>query len=408
VQLAGLATYAAERPAPDPARLRPLAEALGRPDDVLRRAADVLVEAVRDGAPAPAIRPLLIELLDADIAAAAPLLDSFAGHPATDVAPPERRVPEHERAALTAWLTAAAGEPVRVDRAVVLSGGHSRRMLRVTITTAAGPRELVVRVEQGGTFGTEGTSEANAMRALRAAGVPVAPVPWIEPSAAPLGHPFFVMDFVPGSSTPAALDGFVRTLHAVHRLDPAVLAPALGPVPPSPEAAVSAQIDRWDAVGRGAASAPVPLLEEAAAWLRRHLAPTGPVAVVHGDPGPGNFLHRDGAITALTDWEFVHFGDAAEDWVYLGAIRGRKLMDVAAWQARIAELGGVRIGPQDWHAWDAFNQFKGACANLTALRMFREGVASTPNLLAIGTAVHLRFLRRLADLVAADQWSRLE
>ena len=36
--------------------------------------------------------------------------------------------------------------------------------------------------------------------------------------------------------------------------------------------------------------------------------------VVHGDPGPGNFLSEDGRIVALTDWEFVHHGDAAEDW----------------------------------------------------------------------------------------------
>jgi aminoglycoside phosphotransferase (APT) family kinase protein len=402
LQLAGLATFAAGRPAADPARLLPLARTLGEPADVLRRASDVLVDAVRHGATTPEIRPLLLDLLDADIAAAAPLLESFAGHPASDVAPPERRVPEAEQAALTAWLSEAAGEPVRVDRATVLSGGHSRRMLLVMITAAAGPRELVVRVEQGGTFGTEGTSEALAMRALGASGVPVAPVPWIEPSSAPLGHPFFVMDFVDGSSVPtdSALTGFVRAVDAVHRLDPAVLAPALGLVPPSPEAAVTAQIDRWDAVYRGATLEPVPLLEEAAAWLRRHLAPTGPVAVVHGDPGPGNFLHRDGAITALTDWEFVHYGDAAEDWVYLGAIRGRKLMDATAWQARLADSVGVRLTAQDWRAWDAFNQFKGACANLTALRMFRDGVATTPNLLAIGTAVHLRFLRRLADLVA--------
>jgi hypothetical protein len=37
--------------------------------------------------------------------------------------------------------------------------------------------------------------------------------------------------------------------------------------------------------------------------------------------------------------------------------------------------------------------------NLTALRIFNEGVSTTPNLLAIGTAVHLRFLNRLTEIV---------
>jgi hypothetical protein len=63
---------------------------------------------------------------------------------------------------------------------------------------------------------------------------------------------------------------------------------------------------------------------------------------------------------------------------------------------------GVRHDDEVWRSWEAFNSFKGACANLTALRLFREGIATTPNLLAIGTAVHFRFLKRLSELVAPE------
>ncbi len=38
-----------------------------------------------------------------------------------------------------------------------------------------------------------------------------------------------------------------------------------------------------------------------------------PVALVHGDAGPGNFLFADGRLTALIDWELAHLGDPMED-----------------------------------------------------------------------------------------------
>jgi aminoglycoside phosphotransferase (APT) family kinase protein len=411
VQLTGLARYAAGRPQPDPeGRARRLQEALGSgpasvPDlaEVLRQASQALVRAVgrRDAdGPAAAVRAVLLDQLDEDIRIAAPLLETFSGHPATDVEPVERGVPADELGRLTRWFAEVHGGPVEVERAIVVSGGHSRRMLRTALRTPQGPAEYIVRIEQGGTFGTEGTLEAGAMRALAEAGLPAPPVRWIEGPEV-LGRPFFVMDFVPGSSAvdDDVLDAFVAALHQIHRSDPAVVSGALGPVP-DPATAVAAQIDRWEAIYRDSAAEPVPLLDEAAAWLRTHLRPTGPTVVVHGDPGPGNFLSQDGRIVALTDWEFVHHGDAAEDWAYLAIIRGRKLAPPEAWFDRIERIAGTRLEPADRHAWEAFNQFKGACANLTALRLFRDGIASTPNLLAIGTAVHYRFLRRLADLVA--------
>lgn len=409
VQLQGLATYAASRPAdPAPERARRLGEALGVAvadlPDALQRVSDVLVAAVEHPGNAEVARRVRAEVLhqlDEDILHAAPLLATFSGHPAQDVEPVEMRVPEEEQRALATWFGRALGGPVEIPRAFVLSGGHSRRMLVLEIDGPHGHESFVVRIEQGGTFGTDGTLEAEAMQALGGAGVAVAPVRWIERDPSHLGQPFFVMDLVPGGSAvdDAVLESFLHALHAVHQVDPQQLAGSLGP-PPTPEDAVQAQVDRWLGVYRDSVSAPVPLLEEAAAWLRRHLRPTGPVSVVHGDPGPGNFLHDQGTITALTDWEFVHHGDPAEDWAYFATIRSRKLKSAQEWYAAIERTVGVRNDRATWHAWEAFNQFKGACANLTALRLFADGTATTPNLLAIGTAVHARFLRRLADLVA--------
>ena len=137
------------------------------------------------------------------------------------------------------------------------------------------------------------------------------------------------------------------------------------------------QIERWTAVYRSASAFTVPLLEEAAAWLHRHAAPLEQASIVHGDPGPGNFLHDGIGVVAFTDWEFAHIGDPMEDWVYLISIRGARTMPADRWRAMIDETVGIEV--TDWHMryWGAFNFFKGACANLTCLDVFARAEPSS-------------------------------
>ena len=54
-----------------------------------------------------------------------------------------------------------------------------------------------------------------------------------------------------------------------------------------------------------------------------------------------------------------------------------------------------------WPAWEAYNGVKGACVNLTALQVFAASPRPTLDQLAIGVAVHLRFLDRVVELTAA-------
>ena len=61
---------------------------------------------------------------------------------------------------------------------------------------------------------------------------------------------------------------------------------------------------------------------------------------------------------------------------------------------------GIEYDEPTWRAWEAFNSVKGACVNLTALDVFRRAALPTPDLLAIGVAVHLRFLSRAAELTS--------
>ena len=308
----------------------------------------------------------------------------------------------HE-AALTAYLGEQRGAEttvVSVDRITV---GHSRAMYRVD-TVEAG--RFVVRVEQGGVFGTSGGEEFGVMRALHDRGFPVANVRWYEPTGEVLGAPFFVMDFIDGAEGAdervvdvSTCEDFVCTLRRLHELDATSI--PFASRPPSAAEATHFQIERWAGVYRTAGPA-IALLDEAAAWLHLHAPPLARLSVVHGDAGPGNFVHAGGKVVAVTDWEFAHLGDPAEDWSFCLSMRGVRTLAPDEWKRIYRQLADVDLSPPQWAYWEAFNLFKGACANRTCLTVFEQGANRAPNMAIIGTTLHQVFLRRLVDLVGRN------
>jgi aminoglycoside phosphotransferase (APT) family kinase protein len=309
------------------------------------------------------------------------------------------RLDAKKRERLESNLAEKFGEKVEIANASRISMGQSRAMYVLELTH--GPRRrLVLRIEQWGLLGSDSRDEVAVMRALHAKGLPVAEVLHYEPSEDVLGQPFFVMDFVEGTSVyqPESLDPYLDALAALHAADPDTLGLEFFERPQGKRDSALTQIERWYGVYRdNLLGEPSPLVEEAAQWLRNHAPETERVSLVHGDPGPGNYLHVGGELRALVDWEFAHLGDADEDWAFLICIRGAGLMDRDAWVARIAERVGVRLDPERLQYWIAFNLFKGACIDQTALGIYVRGETRAPNLLAIGTCVHLSALKQLAQ-----------
>ena len=297
------------------------------------------------------------------------------------------------------------GEPI--TELARIGTGHSRAMYRVT--TTSGDR-VVVRIEQGGVFGTTSAEEFGVMQALHRAGFPVARVRGYERDPSVLGQPFFVMDYIDGGRTPEdgerAVDAttaaaFVRTLHQLHQLDWEAAQVRFAVEPADPDEATHRQIDRWAGIA-AAEPRPSPLLEEAAAWLHRCAPPLDRLSIVHSDAGPGNFVHTAGQVLAVTDWEFAHLGDPAEDWAYCAVMRGSSTMSRDAWIELYRSEAGVELSPGQWRYWEAFNLFKGACANRTTLQLLANGANRAPNMVIIGAALHQVFLRRLVDLVGDE------
>jgi aminoglycoside phosphotransferase (APT) family kinase protein len=301
---------------------------------------------------------------------------------------------------LEAWIGEQSGRSVAVSDLRRITTGHSRGNWFLEL--ADGSR-FVVRVEQGGVFGTSGAAEFGFMGAVGRLGFPIAAVRWLEPTGTVIGQPFFVMDFIEGgvaagredrSLAPELAADFVHRLDQLHHLDWEEVLDG-----PAPADATHVQIERWADVYRSTSPLPVPLLEEGAAWLHVHAPPLERVALVHGDPGPGNFVHDGHRVLAFTDWEFSHLGDPTEDWSFLLSMRGARTMPPEEWLRLIRDEVGVEVDADQLRYWRAFNFFKGACANRSCLRSF-AGANRAPNMALIGTVLQQTFMRQMADLIS--------
>lgn len=397
-QWIGVADYAARRGVdPWPARAAEIGGRFGGDTDVMSALNHAAALMTKDPGDSP-LRAELLGWLKADFATAGPLLSVFTGH-GTDVEHPVIAVNADEIAKLAAWLSQEHGKPLTVDSAEIIGGGFSRRMWRVKVHGEGIDRRVIVRVEQGGMFGTDTMTEVHAMRGLLKAGYKVPAVLHVEATGNVLGEPFFVMEEVAGEVRldDEGLNDIIRSVRDLHQVPVA----AIDDTGRTPEQVVNDNIDYWLGVYRTHSPIPVPLIEQGAAWLRLNLKPTGPSVIVHGDAGPGNALfHPEHGLTVL-DWEFAHVGDAAEDWAYLALIRGRRTMSADEWKSRLRETIVLDYDEEQWRTWLAYNHFRGACVNLTALTVFTEGTHRTADQLAIGIAVHLRFLSQLVEITCA-------
>jgi aminoglycoside phosphotransferase (APT) family kinase protein len=88
--------------------------------------------------------------------------------------------------------------------------------------------------------------------------------------------------------------------------------------------------------------------------LRRNKPRPLPLALVHGDFNPANFLYADGKVTALIDWENSRVGDPREDlgWmVMMDALSHTSVMshpvDEGGFLAYYNKLTGYEITPEE-------------------------------------------------------------
>jgi aminoglycoside phosphotransferase (APT) family kinase protein len=132
-----------------------------------------------------------------------------------------------------------------------------------------------------------------------------------------VGNNWFSRIADPNEQEETARD-FMTKLAALHALDPASLSlPGISSTTTIPDT-VHRELHEWDDVIAQRGGEPDPALAFTLGWLRRNIPVCeGPVVLVQGDTGPGNFMYDRGRVIAVVDWELAHFGDPMDDIAWL-------------------------------------------------------------------------------------------
>lgn len=96
-----------------------------------------------------------------------------------------------------------------------------------------------------------------------------------------------------------------------------------------------------------------PLIHLALDWLEANVPGDLPdPVIVHGDAGPGNFLYAGDQVTALLDWELVHYGDPMADLAMLSIrMLFQNFIPLPAAFAAYVEAGGFPIDLRRIRYW---------------------------------------------------------
>lgn len=308
------------------------------------------------------------------------------------------------------WIEDVAGG--QVSRGVRIPGGGTRQGWLIDVRRPDGAvEELFLRyspVPAGSAFHPLRV-EAEVVHALGAAGATVPSVHAVHPSEEAVllqritGETWFYQIKDPAEQLRVAQD-FIRCLAYTHRLDPAALAvPSLGPVCTAREHALR----RIEAVRRRATGPDGtidPLIRISADWLERHVPDyEGPVVLVQGDTGPGNFMHRDGRITAVLDWELCHFGDPMDDiaWLSLRTVQDT-FTHLPDRLVEYAELTGHAIDVDRVWYYRVFAE-----TTMATLRIPEPGAAGNHEVYDVGNRIMYTQLHRRLWLQALNHVMRL-
>ena len=201
--------------------------------------------------------------------------------------------------------------------------------------------------------------EYRVISALHAQNFPVAEPLAFCADESVAGTPFYVMDFadgrvfwepqMPGSNAKeraAVYDAMNGTIARLHNFDPGKI--GLGDFGRG-ENYVARQVERWSKQYRASETEKIDAMERLIDWLPKHIPPSGPARLVHGDYRLDNLIiaKNSPAIIAVLDWELSTLGDPLADFTYHLMAWHMPPSDSAAGTATLAghDLAALGIPP---------------------------------------------------------------
>jgi len=174
------------------------------------------------------------------------------------------------------------------------------------------------------------------LRRLHGSQIPVPALLASEPSSAPLGAPFVVMEWVDaphmGNAPDASFAAFTKAVTTIHNLDWKARGLDFLGVPGSPREALRSEIEMVAARMRSFGCGEDRQLVAAQEMLLSGIPNDGRLALCQGDINVFNYLFRDGVVVAVVDWEQARISDPRSDIGQLVAL---------------SHLKGAPFGPAD-------------------------------------------------------------
>jgi len=243
--------------------------------------------------------------------------------------------------------------------------------------------------------------EFRVLDALQHSGIALARTYWYEPDPSVFERPFYVMEkvegdvhfltrendpdyrLIPDDRERASLAAdFIENLVRIHTCDwRAAGLDFLGDPGPGRGSALS-QVEYWEQVIERAGYRRKPIVSLAVNWLKHNAPHNECVRLVHGDYRTGNYIHRNGRIRAVLDWEMVHLGDPHEDLVYVlgGLWRSpaptnwvSHLMPEDEFLDKYQEKSGIHVDRQKLDYYQILNDLKAVGITSTAAHAFATG-----------------------------------
>ena len=269
-------------------------------------------------------------------------------------------------------------------------------------------------------------SEVRAVRAIRAAGLPVPDILWADPVGEWLGRPFSIARRISGTTdtasilgTPAAatmLDQYVDLLGRIHALDPAAVGVDFLGKPTAHTAALE-QIELFEGNYRAQQLEAFPATTYLIRWLRKNQPVARHVGVVHGDYRLGNFLFEGDRIMAVIDWEQVHIGDPLEEiaFMYWSLWSLEPVCPIEDFVLRYEAKTGTAVDRAALAYYRVFIEFKMLVVLLTSLksyfaspeRQLHYGGAQTNEMIRDAQLRVIEELARSGPTVAFDAYQKI-